>query len=205
MENMAGGDHFPVYPAWRHDIGPRPPVPPMPTANFFTLGRIMMQSALAKTLGGMSLLASMACKTVAALRMVSSSSALLAPHTGRVTSSRTRDTSKHGTAFLVRSIAIQSSVEWQIVWVFSAHPEGKEVASAPYHCSAECESALWRRAAVRPLDKASPKYQWYGCTREAWVATTSRLTSLALRSARRLRHLPSPFILNVCPMSDDRQ
>src|SRR5271169_993045 len=116
MEYMAGGDHFPLKPLpSRHDIGPRPPVPPMPTANFLTLGRIMMQSDFCKILGGMSLLESMACRTVAALRRVSSSSDLLAPQTGRVTSTRTRDTSKHGKAFLVGSIAIQSSIVWLIV------------------------------------------------------------------------------------------
>src|SRR5271167_1831846 len=127
MEYMAGGDHFPVNPLpSRHVIGPRPPVPPMPTANFLTLGRMMMQLALARTLGGTSFEASMACKTEAALRMVSSSSALLAPHTGSVTSRRTRDTSKHGTTFLVCSIAIQSSVVWLIVWAFPAHPGAKK-------------------------------------------------------------------------------
>src|ERR1700757_1880757 len=39
---IAGGDHLPLksLPV-RQLIGPRPPVPPMPTANFFTLGRTM--------------------------------------------------------------------------------------------------------------------------------------------------------------------
>src|SRR5271157_5820317 len=76
MEYMAGGDHLPVKPLpSRHDIGPRPPVPPMPTANFFTLGRMMMQLAFSSTLRGTSLLASMACRTVEAFLMISSSAA----------------------------------------------------------------------------------------------------------------------------------
>src|SRR5215469_2973657 len=107
MEYMAGGDHLPVkrLPS-RHVIGPRPPVPPIPTANFFTLGRMMMQSALASTPVGTSLLATMACKTVVALRMVSSSSALLAPPTGTATKARQKDVNKHNMGFLVGSMSI---------------------------------------------------------------------------------------------------
>src|SRR5271157_1253577 len=111
MLYIAGGDHLPVKPLpSRHVIGPRPPVPPMPTANFFTLGRMMMQSALASTLIGTSLLATMAWSTVVALRMVSSSSDLLAPHAGRVTRTRQNDASKQIMGFLVCGISIESSV-----------------------------------------------------------------------------------------------
>src|SRR5664279_893009 len=103
MLYMAGDPHLPVKSApSRQVIGPRPPVPPMPTANFFTLGRIMMQSALASTLAGTSLLESMACNTVAALRRVSSSFDLLAAHKGTVTTDRTSDMSKQLTANLLR-------------------------------------------------------------------------------------------------------
>src|SRR5215471_927907 len=106
MEYIAGGDHLPLklLPS-RQTMGPRPPVPPIPTANFFTLGRMMMQLALASTLGGISLLASMAWRTVVALRMVSSSSALLAPHAGSVTSARQKDASIHSADFLVGSMS----------------------------------------------------------------------------------------------------
>src|SRR5271169_304439 len=118
MLYMAGGDHLPLNPLpSRHDMGPRPPVPPMPTANFFTLGRMMMQSAFSSTLRETSLLESMACKTVAALRMVSSSSALLAPHMGRVTTIKNRDASKQ-TALLVGSIAFLPPSFWQMNCLF---------------------------------------------------------------------------------------
>src|SRR5271167_3200578 len=94
MLYMAGGDHLPVKLApSRQVIGPRPPVPPMPTANFFTLGRITMQSAFATTLAGTSWLPTIACNTVVAFLMVSSSLFLSAPHAGRV-KIRSRDASK---------------------------------------------------------------------------------------------------------------
>src|SRR6516162_8044001 len=106
MLYIAGADHLPVKPLpSRQVIGPRPPVPPMPTANFFTLGRMMMQSAFASTLSGTSLAETMACKTVVALRSVSSSSDLLAPHAGSVARTRQKDAIKHSD-FLVGSISI---------------------------------------------------------------------------------------------------
>src|SRR5271157_3142779 len=100
MLYMAGGDHLPLkFLPSRQLIGPRPPLPPTPTANFFTLGRIMTQSAFATTLAGTSLLPSMACSTVAAFLMVSSSLLLSAPHMGRANNIDVTDTSK--TIFLV--------------------------------------------------------------------------------------------------------
>src|SRR5215469_8584575 len=106
MLYIAGGDHLPLklVPS-RHTIGPRPPVPPMPTANFFTLGRMMMQSAFARTLGGMSLLATIACRIVVALRMVSSSPGE-APHEGRARKITVRDASRQERTLWVRSITI---------------------------------------------------------------------------------------------------
>src|SRR5262252_8027939 len=85
MVYMAGADHLPLkFLPPRQLMGPRPPVPPTPKANFFTLGRIMMQLALATTLAGTSLLATIACNTVAALRSVCSSSTLSAALAGRL-------------------------------------------------------------------------------------------------------------------------
>src|SRR5271167_4143550 len=107
MLYMAGGDHLPVKLApSRQVIGPRPPVPPMPTANFFTLGRITMQSALATTLAGMSWPPTIACNTVAAFLMVSSSLFLSAPQAGRVKIT-SRDVSKQATAILVLGMGSQ--------------------------------------------------------------------------------------------------
>src|SRR5271167_2624662 len=100
MLYMAGGDHLPVKLApSRQVIGPRPPVPPIPTANFFTLGRITMQSAFATVLAGMSLLPTIACNTVVASLMVSSSLFLSALHAGRANNIDITDTSK--TIFLI--------------------------------------------------------------------------------------------------------
>src|SRR5271166_7183491 len=107
MLYMAGGDHLPVKLApSRQVIGPRPPVPPMPTANFFTLGRITMQSAFATTLAGTSWLPTIACNTVAAFLMVSSSLFLSAPHAGRVRI-RSRDASKQDTGALACGMGIR--------------------------------------------------------------------------------------------------
>src|SRR5580693_5689321 len=108
MLNIEGADQRPLkfFPP-RQVIGPRPPVPPTPNANFFTLGRTMTQSAFASTSAGTSLLASIACNTVVALPRVSSSLPLSAAHTGNVEKIRSRDVSKQSMAFLVCCIAIQ--------------------------------------------------------------------------------------------------
>src|SRR5271157_5590887 len=107
MVYIEGGDHLPLksLPS-RQLIGPRPPVPPMPTANFFTLGRMMTQSAFATTLAGTPSPPSMACNTVAALRMVSSSLFLSAPQAGKV-KTRSRDVRKQDITLLVCCIGIQ--------------------------------------------------------------------------------------------------
>src|SRR5271165_4135329 len=104
MVYIAGADHLPLkfLPA-RQLIGPRPPVPPIPMANFFTLGKMMMQSAFATTLAGTSLLATIACNTVAAFLRVCSSSVLSAASTGRVRI-RNRDVSKKDIGIVVRGI-----------------------------------------------------------------------------------------------------
>ena len=84
MLYIAGADHGPLkFLPVRQLIGPRPPVPPTPKANFFTLGRMIMQSAFATTPDGMSLLLSIACNTEAALRRVCSSLDLSAAHIGK--------------------------------------------------------------------------------------------------------------------------
>src|SRR5208283_5335511 len=107
MLYMAGGDHLPVKLApSRQVIGPRPPVPPIPTANFFTLGRITMQSAFATVLAGTSWLPTIACNTVVAFLMVSSSLFLSAPQAGRV-KIRSRDASKQDIAVLVFDMGIK--------------------------------------------------------------------------------------------------
>src|SRR5271165_2195150 len=104
MVYIAGADHLPVkFLPPRQLIGPRPPVPPIPIANFFTLGRMMMQSAFATTLAGTSLLATIACNTVAALRRVCSSSVLSAALAGRA-KIRNRYVSKQDTGIDVRGI-----------------------------------------------------------------------------------------------------
>src|SRR5271165_1422446 len=107
MLYMAGGPHLPVKSApSRQTIGPRPPVPPMPTANFFTLGRMMMHSAFATVLAGTSLLPTIACNTVVAFLIVSSSLVLsAAPHAGRV-KSRSRDTSEKQIAVLTFGMGV---------------------------------------------------------------------------------------------------
>src|SRR5271165_1588414 len=107
MLYMAGADHLPLkFLPSRQLIGPRPPLPPMPTANFFTLGKMMMESAFATTLAGTSLPPSIACNTVAAFLMVSSSLFLSAPHMGRV-KIRSRDASKQAIAVLVLGMGSQ--------------------------------------------------------------------------------------------------
>src|SRR5271166_4697969 len=107
MLYMAGGDHLPLkFLPSRQLIGPRPPLPPIPTANFFTLGKMMMQSAFATTLAGTSLPPSIACNTVAAFLMVSSSLVLSAPQAGRVKTT-SRDASKQATTTLVLGMGSQ--------------------------------------------------------------------------------------------------
>src|SRR5208283_67656 len=74
IEYMAGADHGPLkFLPVRQTMGPRPPLPPIPTPNFFTLGRTTTQSARASTSVGTFLPSIIDCNTVAAFRSVSSS------------------------------------------------------------------------------------------------------------------------------------
>src|SRR5271157_1945283 len=108
MVYMAGADHLPVkFLPLRQLIGPRPPLPPTRKAAFFTLGSTTTQSADASVLAETVLPSSMACNTVAAFLMVSSSVFLSAPQTGRVEKIRSRDVRKRDIAVLVCCIGIQ--------------------------------------------------------------------------------------------------
>src|SRR5271167_1306651 len=74
IEYMAGDDHGPLkFLPVRQTIGPRPPLPPTPTPNFFTPGRTTTQLARANTSVGTFLPSIIDCSTVAAFRSVSSS------------------------------------------------------------------------------------------------------------------------------------
>src|SRR5271170_556518 len=99
-EYIAGADHLPskVWPV-RQSKGPRPPLPPMPMPNFFTLGRISTQEACDSTVGEMSLLLIISWSTRLALRMVSSSFCLSAANTGRI--SIITEVKQQSKAFLV--------------------------------------------------------------------------------------------------------
>src|SRR5215831_20333354 len=84
-EYIAGADQLPLKLAPpRQSKGPRPPLPPTPTPNFLTSGRMSTQEALFKTSGEMSLLLSMSCSTRLAFRSVSSSFCLLAANRGEL-------------------------------------------------------------------------------------------------------------------------
>src|SRR5271167_853526 len=110
MVYMAGADHasplkfLPV----RQVIGPRPPLPPTPTANFFTPGKTRMQLAVTSRLAGTALLSSIACNTTAAFWMVCSSLPWSAPHAGRV-EIKSRGASNQDTAVLIFEVGIQRS------------------------------------------------------------------------------------------------
>src|SRR5271166_5808577 len=109
MLYMAGGDHLPVkFLPSRQLMGPRPPVPPIPTANFFTLGITMMQSAFATVLAETSLEATIDRSTVVAFLMVSSSLFTSAPQAGRVNKARSRVVRKQDSAVLLCCIGIQT-------------------------------------------------------------------------------------------------
>src|SRR5208282_3471211 len=108
MVYMAGADHSsPLkFLPLRQVIGPRPPLPPTPTANFFTPGKTRMQLAVTSRLGGTTLLSSIACNTAVALSMASSSLPLSAPHAGRV-EIKSRGASNQDTAVLIFKVGIQ--------------------------------------------------------------------------------------------------
>src|SRR5215469_17578349 len=99
-EYIAGADHLPLkFPPRRQSKGPRPPLPPTPTPNFFTSGKISTQLALSNTLGEMSLLFSISCNTRLARRRVSSSFCLSAANTRGI--SRNMEGRKQSKALLV--------------------------------------------------------------------------------------------------------
>src|SRR5690348_7710828 len=51
IRSIAGADHLPLkFLPVRQVIGPRPPLPPMPKPNFFTLGSTITQFAFARRL-----------------------------------------------------------------------------------------------------------------------------------------------------------
>jgi len=89
---IAGADHLPVneLPP-RQTSGPRPPLPSMPMLNFFTLGKIRMQSAFEVTSGGMLWLLSMSCNTLPGLGRVCSSFSLSPARPGTVNPITTRE------------------------------------------------------------------------------------------------------------------
>src|SRR5271165_2004019 len=105
---MAGADHSsPLkFLPLRQVIGPRPPLPPTPTANFFTPGKTRMQFAVTSRLDGTTLLPSIACNTAVAFSMVSSSLPLSAPHAGRIEIKST-SASNQDTAVLIFKVGIQ--------------------------------------------------------------------------------------------------
>src|SRR4029077_669317 len=100
-EYIAGVDHLPskFWPL-RQSKGPRPPLPPIPKPNFFTLGRMSTQLAFDNEVSEMLLLLRKPCNTKFACRRVSSSFCLSAANTGRIIRS-TIEASKQGKTFLV--------------------------------------------------------------------------------------------------------
>src|SRR6201984_2386076 len=110
-EYIAGVDHLPskFWPL-RQSKGPRPPLPPMPKPNFFTLGRMSRQSAFDSEVSEMSLLLRKRCNTKFACRSVSSSFALSPANTGRIVSS-IMEVRKQDRAFLLnRSLGFLDAV-----------------------------------------------------------------------------------------------
>src|SRR5208337_975955 len=108
MVYMAGADHSSPLKFWplRQAIGPRPPVPPTPTANFFTPGKTRMQLAVTSRLDGTTLLSSSACNTAVACSMVCSSLPWSAPHAGK-TEIKSRGARNQDTAVLIFKVGIQ--------------------------------------------------------------------------------------------------
>src|ERR1700757_3263100 len=100
-EYIAGADHLPSkFCPVRQSKGPRPPLPPTPKPNFFTLGRISTQLAFDNEACEMSLLLIMSCNTRLALRRVFSSFSLSEEATGRIRNSIIMGARKQGKAFL---------------------------------------------------------------------------------------------------------
>src|SRR5277367_1313123 len=125
-EYIAGVDHLPskFWPP-RQSKGPRPPLPPIPKPNFFTLGRMSTQSALDNDASEILLLLRKPCNTKLAPRRVSSSFFLSAANTGRIISNtmevRNQGKSLREILLLVFSNAVRSMSS---SFLFCARPAG---------------------------------------------------------------------------------
>src|SRR5882762_5562543 len=114
-EYIAGVDHLPsnFWPL-RHSKGPRPPLPPIPKPNFFTLGRMSTQLAFDNEVSEMLLLLRKPCKTEFACRSVSSSFALSPANAGRIISS-IMEVRKQDKAFqIIRSLVFSGAVRCMV-------------------------------------------------------------------------------------------
>src|SRR6266850_6267324 len=110
-EYIAGVDHLPskFWPL-RQSKGPRPPLPPIPKPNFFTLGRMSTQLAFDNEVSEMLLLLRKPCNTRLACRSVSSSFSLSPANTGRIIIS-IMEVRKQDKAFLlIRSLVFSDAV-----------------------------------------------------------------------------------------------
>src|SRR5258708_15680976 len=110
-EYIAGVDHLPSkFRPLRQSKGPRPPLPPIPKPNFFTLGRMRTQLAFDNDVSEMLLLLRKPCNTKFACRRVSSSFFLSPANTGRIIS-RIMEVRKQDKPFqLIRSPLFSDAV-----------------------------------------------------------------------------------------------
>src|SRR5579862_8857552 len=119
-EYIAGADHLPLkFAPPRQSRGPRPPLPPTPKPNFFTLGRMSTQFALGNIPGEMLLLSIRPCNTRLACRMVSSSFCLSPANIGRVSKSIAVHVRKQDKLFRVICPLIFSDAFRRMVFSFS--------------------------------------------------------------------------------------
>src|ERR1700758_5099919 len=110
-EYIAGADHLPskFWPP-RQSRGPRPPLPPIPKPNFFTLGRMSTQLAFDSDACEMLLPLRKPCKTRFACQSVSSSFSLSPANTGRIISSIMEVRKKDKAFLLIRSLVFSDAV-----------------------------------------------------------------------------------------------
>src|SRR6201984_887372 len=110
-EYIAGVDHLPskFWPL-RQSKGPRPPLPPIPKPNFFTLGRMSTQLAFDNEVSEMLLPLRKPCNTKFACRSVSSSFSLSPANTGRIISSIMELRKQDKTFLLIRSLVFSDAV-----------------------------------------------------------------------------------------------
>src|SRR5277367_209876 len=136
-EYIAGVDHLPskFWPP-RQSKGPRPPLPPIPKPNFFTLGRMSTQSALDNDASEILLLLRKPCNTKLAPRRVSSSFFLSAANTGRIISNtmevRNQGKSLREILLLVFSNAVRSMSS---SFLFCVRPADRLADSGPSYPS----------------------------------------------------------------------